>query len=315
MIYKRIAMVAISLGFSLTSLLIVNGVLFAPRDAIRMAHAAEDSVNYYCGSNAGGTITITCMFVSPPGSASPRIAEVITTTTQLSLTVVTQFDVQGTTITETIPPATLQAEIGTTPPQVITTGISALVLSPNSVIITGTNLPITAPQTVVTFRLTSAGQTFETEYVVNVVTQTIRYTPLMGREWGCSLVAQGIVDCAEPNDTFATATYSLTNDLTIYATEHLTDDRRDYYRFSVNAEPHTIALRRLNGSADLDLYIYDATNTLKCQSNFTGVSNETIRINGTSTCALPAGDYYVLVYAFSDPNTALSQYSLKLSKP
>ena len=317
MIQRRLAMFTALFVFSIAAVVLTANTVLRPLATTRKAYA-DGSVSYICGTQVNGSVIVKCTLITPPplSPSSPRSTTIITSATQFPLNVSVRIDLQGITFTTPVSFESLRAEVGAgaNPLQMINTGLTGTFQAPNSVIITGTNMPIIAPSTIITFYLTNAGRTFSTAFTFNVVKHIDRFLPVITRDYCAGSVN---IDCGEPNDTFATAFSGISINQTFTATVNRNTDLRDYYKIALDAQPYTVAVNKLDGSGDLDLYIYDdASKTLKCQSNFNGVSNETVHVNSPSpSCQLPPGVYDVLVYDFADPNNATTAYTLKISQP
>lgn len=310
--YKRITTLAITFVLSFTAVLLT----FYLSTGVSKAHASPFDVSEEsnrCGVQTGGVATCT-LILPAPSVNSPTSTVIVTSATQITKTIIARIDVDGVGVKLPNPiyTNTILVEIGNIP--LLFDDVTGTLLSPTSLLITATNVPLSAPETVVTFTVNDTLQDFEAIFKFEMTTTHKLHIPIVLSETVKCAVDNG-TDCGEPNNTIETAYWGVRMNPPIFATAHLTSDQRDYYGFNVLSDvTYTVEVSRLVGTGDLDLYIYDSTKTLRCQSNITGVSIEVVKINSPS-CPLPAGKYFALVYVFKDAAASLNRYRFSIGQP
>lgn len=307
--------------FGVIGFLMLAGTLSAEGDfAIRLRNPGVSPDDRNCGY--AGTFTVTCVLITPAASGVPTTSipvsgdQPITVVVQITLTDATFM---ATTLTE-FPP-----EISVDGASYIRTGVTGTLINSNTVVLTATNIALTAPQTELVFSLQiNLDGGIKAGYTINALSTTPvmkarQRMPIVVREW-----CPESVDCYEPNNNFDTARTLSPTLQTITATVSMETDRRDYYLVDfTNDQQFTISLNSITGTGDLDLYVYDSARVQQCRSAFSNNSSETIYINRDPCSAsassagkkLPKGKYYILVFLFNDNSADINRYKLSITQP
>ena len=283
----------------------------------------KNTRNDLLAPNASGTWAL----VSPPfvgGVLTTSVPVKVNASGHITVTVIVTTDVSLT-------PFTMENEL-TSEWKVIETGqkktVSAIVIGPNSAVITAT-FPLTMPATTVTFDLIGSDKENPSVEIL-LAPETFRINKYKCEGIYCfnlftSFIASDYrypcnnptADWCEPNSTLATAFNGLPFNQSIEARVNLNTDRRDYYTFNLtDTRPYTFTINSTDTSGDLDIYLYDRdTAQQRCQSNTSKKNAEQIVfIANKPPCNMPAGKKYdLLVYLFSATNPSANiSYTLQV---